>query len=87
MIGRFRSPHPFPISVNRHSKVIKFHSAVGVESFLVIKHDAESLHHEADEPHPNAGPIFKKNISESEDCGDYIEPVFGDEFHILEFKS
>ena len=50
-------------------------------AFLVIKNDAERLHHEADQPHPNAGSIFEKNISKSKDGGDDIEPVFREEFH------
>ena len=75
--------NPFPVAVDCHCELVELHSAVGVEAFLVIKHYAECLHHESDEPHPNAGPIFKKNISKSEDCGDDIEPVFGDEFHIF----
>lgn len=78
-----RAVNPFPITVDGHCEVIKLHSAVGVESFLIVKNDSERLHHEADEPHPNAGPIFENNIGESEDCGDNVEPVFGDEFHII----
>ena len=77
------NPVIVPIAVNCHREVIKLHAAVGVKSFLVVQNDAESLHHESDKPHPNTGSIFKEDISQSEDCGDDVEPVFCDEFHIF----
>ena len=69
--------HPTPPAVDGHRQVIELHAAVGIEALLIVEHDAEGLHQEAHEPHPQAGPILQENIGQSEDGGDDVEPVCG----------
>ena len=57
--------HPGDEAVDGHCQIVELHAAVGIEAFLVVEHDAEALHHEADCPHPDAGFVFQQNISQA----------------------
>ena len=68
---------PLPKAIDGHRQVVELHTAVGIESFLVVEHDTQDLHSEAHDPHPHAGSILKENIGQTENGGDDIEPVKG----------
>ncbi len=67
--------HPGDEAVDRHGEVVELHAAVGVKAFLVVKHDAEALHHEAHDPHPDAGLVLQEDVSQAEGGGQYVEPM------------
>ena len=82
-LGLGMSPPPPPI--HGHRQIVELHAAVGIESLLVVEHDAEGLHRKADRPHPQAGLVLQENVGQSEDGGRDVEPMGGQEIcHLLE---
>ena len=67
--------HPCDEAIDGHGEVVELHAAVGVKSFLIVQYDAQRLHHETHDPHPDAGLVFQKNISQTEGGGGDVEPV------------
>ena len=33
--------HPSPVTVDGHGNIVELHAAVGIESFLIVQHDAQ----------------------------------------------
>ena len=57
-----RATRPADASVDGHGEIVEFHAAVGVESFLVVEHDAQDLHEKAYCPHPKTGTILEPDV-------------------------
>ena len=81
VLGLLLVTHPGDEAVDRHGEVVELHATVGIETFLIIQYDAEALHDEADDPHPDAGLVFQEDVGEAEGRGGDVEPVGGEEFH------
>ena len=79
-VGLLLVTPPGDETVDGHGEVIELHAAVGIEAFLVIQYDAEALHHEADDPHPDAGLVFQEDVGQAEGRGGNVEPMGGEDF-------
>lgn len=79
---RLAAPDPSPVAVDGHREVVELHGTVGVKALLIVEHDAERLHEEADKPHPQAGLIFQQDIGQAEDGGEDVEPMSSQKIHI-----
>ena len=80
-------PFPNHKAIDGHGEIVEFHAAVGIESFLVVEHDAQQLHEESHCPHPKTGTILEPNVEESEYRGQYVEPIGCEKFlHGLKVK-
>ena len=69
------SVFPNDEAVDGHGDVIELHAAVGIESFLIVEHDAKRLHHEPHRPHPDAGAVFEDDVCKAERGRCEVKPI------------
>ena len=67
--------HPGDEAVDSHGEVIKLHATVGVETFLIVQYNAEALHNETHNPHPDTGLIFQEDVGQSKGRGSDVKPM------------